>query len=224
MRPDGAICCRASFVSGGAAIRNPEQNRINRDIREREVRLIEEGGAGRILSIEEALRLAEDAGLDLVEVAPDAKPVVCKIFDYKKALYEKKKKLKEAKKHAKQIELKEVKLRVAIDAHDRDLKLKHAREFLEDGDKVKFTIVFRGREITRPEMGDRLIEAVKENLKDIGEVEQPPARFGKQLVLVMARRKDWVAPKAPKPARPEAPKAPKAEAKPEKPAEKPAAP
>jgi translation initiation factor IF-3 len=155
----------------------------------------EDGSQVGVVSIEEALRRAEAAELDLVEVAPEAKPPVCKIYDYRKVIYERKKKLKESKKKAKQIEVKEVKMRVAIGAHDRDVKLNHAREFLEAGDKVKFTIIFRGREITHPELGDKVIAAVKEGLQDIGELESPPARMGKQISLMMTRRKDWVPPK-----------------------------
>lgn len=160
------------------------------------MRLIgEDGSQVGVVSLEEALRRAEAAELDLVEVAPEAKPPVCKIYDYRKVIYERKKKLKESKKKAKQIEVKEVKMRVAIGAHDRDVKLNHAREFLEAGDKVKFTIIFRGREITHPELGDKVIAAVKEGLQDIGELESPPARMGKQISLMMTRRKDWVPPK-----------------------------
>lgn len=181
-----------------------QDTRINRDIRVREVRLIAaDGEQVGIVPIEDALKRAEEAGLDLVEVAPDAKPPVCRIYDYKKVLYEKKKKLKESRKKAVQSQLKEVKLRVAIDSHDRDFKLKRARTFLEKGDKVKFTIIFRGREITRPELGDKLVAAVKEKLADIGEVEQGPIRAGRQLHLIMNRRKDWApgkgAPEAPNP-------------------------
>lgn len=145
-----------------------------------------------IVAFDEAIRRAEEAGLDLVEVAPDAKPPVCKIYDYKKVLYEKKKKLKESKKKAAQSQLKEVKVRVVIDPHDLGVKVNHAREFLEKGDKVKFTIIFRGREITKPELGDKVVESVKKQLVDIGEIEQPAVRMGKQIILMMARRKDWV--------------------------------
>ncbi|CAN5210724.1 translation initiation factor IF-3 [soil metagenome] len=202
------------------AIRKPDETRINREIREKEVRLIgEDGSQLGIVSIEDALRRAEEVSLDLVEVAPEGVPPVCKIYDYKKVVYEKKKKLKESKKKAKQMELKEVKMRIAIDAHDRDFKIKHARQFLEGGDKVKFTIIFRGREITKPELGDRLMDAVKKGLEDIGEVEGPPSRMGKQIIMIMGRRKDWVAPKKkqeqqqppqekPKAAAPQQPKAP----------------
>ena len=165
------------------------------------MRLISESGEQLgILTIQDALRKAEEATLDLVEVAPDSDPPVCRIYDYKKALYERKKKLKESKKKVVQTQEKEVKLRVAIDPHDRDFKLKHARQFLEKGDHVKLTIIFRGREITKPELGEKLIAAIKENLADIGEVIQSPARMGRQLIMRMTRRKDWTPPKEAPPA------------------------
>lgn len=183
---------------------------MNEEIREREVRLIgADGSQVGIVSIADALRRAQEAGLDLVEVAADAKPPVCKIYDYKKVLYEKKKKVRESKKKTTQIQLKELKVRVAIDPHDLSIKLKHAREFLEKGDKVKFTILFRGREITHPELGDKVVRAVRDGLADIGEFDAPPIRMGKSLNIVMSRRKDW----APKPA-PKAPAAPKPQASP----------
>ncbi|MEO8376434.1 MAG: translation initiation factor IF-3 [Candidatus Sumerlaeota bacterium] len=159
-----------------------------------------------IVPIEDAIKRAEAQQLDLVEVSPEAVPPVCKIYDYKKVLYERKKKLKESKKKSTTIHLKEVKMRVAIDSHDRDFKLKHAREFLEKGDKVKFTVIFRGREVTKPELGDKLIEAIREGLKDIGELESPVARMGKQISLVMGRRKDWHPPREKKAAAPVAAK------------------
>ncbi len=179
-------------LAGGVVIRKPNQTRTNRDIRAREVRLIAEDGTQLgIVPVEEALAKAEEAELDLVEVAPEADPPVCKIFDHKKVLYEKKKKLKDSKKKASVIHLKEIKLRVAIDQHDRAFKLKRAREFLEKGDKIKFTIIFRGREITRPELGHRLIRIIREEMADIGEIEQEPTKMGRQINMIMGRRKDW---------------------------------
>lgn len=170
--------------------------RTNRDIRASEVRLISEGGEQLgIVPIQEALRRAEEAGLDLVEVAPESAPPVCRIYDYKKAIYERKKKLKESKKKTSNTQEKEVKLRVVIDPHDRDFKLNRARKFLEKGDHVKFTIMFRGREITKPELGEKLVKTIKTNLEDIGEVIQTPSRMGRQLIMRMSRRKDWVPPK-----------------------------
>lgn len=191
-----------------------EVTRINREIRAREVRLIAaDGKQVGIVSFEDAMRRAEEAGLDLVEVAADAKPPVCRIYDYKKALYERKKKIKESRKKGGQTQIKEVKMRVAIDSHDRDTKVKHAREFLEKGDKVKFTIIFRGREITRPELGEKLIHAVTDSLKDIAEVEQYPMRAGRQITMIVGRRKDWVPPKTPATPAQVAPAAPAAENK-----------
>lgn len=182
----------ATRASGGVPIRKPNDTRTNREIRAPEVRLITEDGEQLgIVSIEEALRRAEEAELDLVEVAPDADPPVCKIFDHKKVLYEKKKKLKDSRKKATVIHLKEVKMRVAIDQHDRSFKLKRAREFLEKGDKIKFTIIFRGREITRPELGHKLIRIIREELADIAEIEQEPTKMGRQINMIAGRRKDW---------------------------------
>lgn len=167
--------------------------RVNQEIRAKEVRLISETGEQLgIVPIADAMRRATDASLDLVEVAPDSQPPVCKIYDYKKALYEKKKKLKESKKKTVQTQLKEVKARVAIDPHDLSFKLNRARKFLEKGDKVKFTVIFRGREITKPEMGQKLIETIQSELQDIGELESRPSRAGKQIHMIMSRRKDWV--------------------------------
>ncbi len=188
----GPFASGQQTLAGGVAIRKPHQTRTNRDIRAPEVRLIAEDGTQLgIVGIQEALQRAEAAELDLVEVAPDADPPVCKIFDHKKVLYEKKKKLKDSKKKASVIHLKEIKLRVAIDQHDRSFKLKRAREFLEKGDKIKFTIVFRGREITRPELGHKLIRIIREELADIGEIEQEPTKMGRQINMIMGRRKDW---------------------------------
>jgi len=193
------------FHTEDAAIRKPDETRTNREIREKEVRLIAEDGTQvGVVPIEDALRRAEEAGLDLVEVAAEAKPPVCRIYDYKKVVYEKKKKLKESRKKATTTHLKEVKMRVAIDAHDRDFKIKKARDFLEKGDKVKFTIMFRGREVTKPELGERLVDAIRESLKDIGELESPAMKMGRQVSLLMGRRKDWHPPKKEKEAAPAA--------------------
>lgn len=161
-------------------------------IRSPKVRLISETGEQiGVVAVEEAWARAEAAQLDLVEVAAEADPPVCRIYDYKKVIYEQKRRQKESRKKAHVTELKEIKMRVTIDGHDRDFKLRHAREFLEIGDKVKFTIQYRGREITKPELGDKLIAAITENLKDIGEPEGMLSRQGKQHTLIFVRRKDW---------------------------------
>lgn len=146
------------------------------------------------------MRRAEEAGLDLVEVAPDARPPVCRIFDYRKILYEQKRRQKESRKKTHHVELKEIKTRVTIDPHDLDVKVKRARKFLEQGHKVKLTIQYRGREITKQHLGARLVEQVLTTLEDIAEVEQGIQRQGRQQHLILARRRDYVKkePDAPK--------------------------
>ncbi len=137
------------------------------------------------------MKLAAEAQLDLVEVAPGAEPPVCRIYDYKKVIYEQKRRLKASRKKARAVELKECKMRVTIDPHDRATKLRKAREFLEKGDKVKFTLQYRGREITKPQLGAALVEAIKSELEDIGEIEKAPSQQHKTIHMIMGRRKDW---------------------------------
>jgi len=153
--------------------------------------ILQDGEKIGVVSIEDALAKAKEAELDLVEVAPDAKPPVCRIQDFKKILYEQKRRAKEARKKSKAIELKECKMRVTIDPHDRDTKLRKARQSLEKGDKVKFTFQFRGREVTKPQLGDAIVKDVLENLKDIGELEQKPSKQDRFITMIMGRRKDW---------------------------------
>ncbi len=166
--------------------------RVNRQIRAKEVRLIDENGKQiGILPLEEALRIAEEKELDLVEVAPQANPPVCKIMDYGKFKYEMKKKEREARKKQREhsIDVKDIRMKVRIDDHDLKVKLKHMREFLEDGDKVRVRIRFRGRENAHPELGDKLVQRIVEELKDVGEVENPPKREGSFLVFTMMPKK-----------------------------------
>lgn len=144
---------------------------------------------------------AKAAELDLVEVAPSPDTPVCRIYDFRKVLYEQKRRLKESRKKTRASELKECKMRVTIDPHDRATKLRKAREFLEKGDKVKFTLQYRGREITKPQLGTALVNAIREDLKDIAEVEKPPQQQGKFLHMIVTRRKDWK-PASAKPAKP----------------------
>lgn len=120
-----------------------------------------------VVPLQEALRLAQEAELDLVEVAPDAKPPVCKIEDYKKVLYDRKRREREAKKKRKTIEIKEVKMRLSIDPHDYDTKLTHAREFLEDGNKVKITFMYRGRERMFQDRAQALLDRITKDLDDV---------------------------------------------------------
>ncbi|MEJ2201050.1 MAG: translation initiation factor IF-3 [Desulfuromonadaceae bacterium] len=167
----------------------PETN-INRAIRAREVRVVDdEGGQLGIMNIEEALVAAQERGLDLVEVSPNAAPPVCRIMDYGKFKYEASKKAAEAKKKAARVEIKEVKMRPKTEEHDFQFKLKHARRFLEGGNKVKVTVMFRGREVTHPEFGRHLLEKVAEQIEDIGVVETTPRMMGRFMSMVLTPKK-----------------------------------
>ncbi len=172
--------------SGGDTIAKQETN-INRAIRAREVRVIdEEGGQLGVMSLSDALVAAEGRGLDLVEVSPTAAPPVCRIMDYGKYKYQASKRAAEAKKKTARVELKEVKMRPKTEEHDFQVKLRHARRFLEEGNKVKVTVMFRGREMTHPEFGVKLLEKVAEEIKDIGQVESMPQRMGRFMNMVIA--------------------------------------
>ncbi len=161
--------------------------KINKQIRAPKVRVIDsEGNQLGILGILEAIQMAESAGLDLVEIAPTAAPPVCKIIDYGKFRYQQTKKEKESKKAQHQSKLKEIKMKPNIDDHDFQVKLKKARGFIEDGDKVKVTCVFRGREILHSEIGQSVVSRFSEGLQDIASAESPAKMFGKTLSLVLA--------------------------------------
>ncbi|MBK9942827.1 MAG: translation initiation factor IF-3 [Kouleothrix sp.] len=161
--------------------------RVNNRIRAPQVRLIDEQGAQLgIVSLREALTLAEQRGLDLMEVAPNAVPPVCRIVDYGKFRYEQTKKDREARKNQKQAELKEVRLKPKTDDHDLEVKAKQARKFLLAGDKVKFTVRFRGREIFHPDIGREMLEQMAEDLRDVATVEQKPLMEGRALSLLLA--------------------------------------
>jgi translation initiation factor IF-3 len=142
-----------------------------------------------ILSLTEALAAAEERGLDLVEVSPNAAPPVCRIMDYGKYKYQASKRAAEAKKKAARVELKEVKMRPKTEEHDFQFKVKNARRFLEEGNKVKVTVMFRGREVTHPEFGRKLLEKLIEEIKDIGVVESSPAMFGRFMTMVVGPSK-----------------------------------
>jgi len=139
-----------------------------------------------VLPIEQALERAQAEGLDLVEVNPMAKPPVCKIMDYGKFKYEEKKRANEAKKRQVVIQLKEVKLRPKTEDHDYDFKVRNVRRFLEEGNKARVTIMFRGREITHKEIGQRILEDVRNDVKDVGVVEQTPRMEGRQMFMILA--------------------------------------
>ena len=152
----------------------------------REVRLVDEdGGQAGIVPIEEALQRARTLGLDLVEVAPTAKPPVCRIMDFGKFLYQQKKKSYESKKKQKIIHVKEVKFRPNIDDHDYDFKLKNAIRFLEEGDKVKATVQFRGREMARTDLGRKLLARVAQDVGENGVVESSPEMTGNRMHAIL---------------------------------------
>jgi translation initiation factor IF-3 len=163
--------------------------RVNNDITARLVRLVDaEGNMSGVYKLDDALREASSVGLDLVEVSPNAEPPVCKILDYGRFKYEAQKKKNEARKKQKIIEVKEIKLRPAIEQHDYDVKMRAVRKFLEEGDKVKVTLRFRGREMAHQDLGAKVLERVREDLGEEVKIEQSPRMEGRQMVMVMAPR------------------------------------
>jgi translation initiation factor IF-3 len=164
--------------------------RANRDIRGvRDVQLIDDTGQNRgVMAFFDAMRIAEDAGLDLVEISPNATPPVCKILDYGKYRFLEQKKASEARKKQKTVEVKEVKLRPGIDDHDYDVKMKAMRGFFEEGNKVKVTLRFRGREMAHQDLGLKVLDRVKADVNEIAKVEMEPNFEGRQVVMVMAPR------------------------------------
>lgn len=163
-----------------------DEPRINHAIRAPEIRVINyDGEMIGLFSVPDALKKAQQAGYDLVEIVPNAKPPVCKIMDYGKYKYEAQKKAHEARKKQKVIVLKEIKLRPNIDKNDLDIKIRNAKRFLEDGDKVKFSMRFRGREISHKEIGLQVIEGVKATLAEDSRIEQEPRFEGMQVVMIL---------------------------------------
>ncbi len=163
--------------------------RVNEDIEAPQVRVVDaDGEMAGVLSVEEGIEMAYEAGLDLVEVSPNADPPVCKILDYGKYKYEEQKKKNEARKKQKVIEVKEIKMRPGIDVHDYDVKMRSVRRFLEDGDKVKLTIRFRGREMAHQDLGMKVLDRVRDDLEELSKVEQFPKMEGRLMVMVIAPR------------------------------------
>ncbi|HFC97337.1 MAG TPA: translation initiation factor IF-3 [Thermosulfurimonas dismutans] len=161
--------------------------RVNEKIRAREVRLIgPDGKQIGIVPLREALAKAEEYGLDLVEVAPQARPPVCKIMDYGQFLYQEAKKAKEARKRQAQVEIKEIKVRPKTEEHDLQTKIKHIRRFLEDRNKVKIRVFFRGREIVHPELAQKVLQKIQDAVKDLGQVEMAPRMEGRQMIMILA--------------------------------------
>ncbi|MCU0234805.1 MAG: translation initiation factor IF-3 [Thermoanaerobaculales bacterium] len=165
--------------------------RINERIRLSPVRLVDdEGNQVGVVPVEEALRLAKEKGLDLVEVAANSRPIVCKIMDYGRFRYEQEKKAREAKKQQHSVEIKEVKYRPNINIHDFETKTKQARKFLDQGKHVKVTIMFRMREMRRPENGFELLQRVADELEDVAKVDRMPTQLeGRDLTMVMRPQK-----------------------------------
>ncbi|ADI38275.1 translation initiation factor IF-3 [Waddlia chondrophila] len=165
--------------------------RINREIRAPKVRVISSTGEQvGIMSPRDALKRAEDEGLDLVEIAPNANPPVCKIIDYGKFRYDQTKREKESKKASHQIKVKEVKVKPNINEHDLQTKMRHAKDFLEKGNKVKVTCMFRGREMAHKSIGERLIQRIVEDLNEVAVCETPMKMFGRFLTVVLAPHKN----------------------------------
>ena len=164
-----------------------ETMRINEEIRAKEVRLTsatnEQLG---IVQLRDALQMAVEQNLDLVEVAPTAKPPVCRIMDFGKFKYEQQKREKEVKKKQKIVTVKEVKLRPNIEDHDFEVKFKNAQRFLDDGDKVKVTIMFRGRELSHPELGRKVLDKMALQIKDIANIERGAKLEGKNMIMILA--------------------------------------
>jgi translation initiation factor IF-3 len=165
--------------------------RINEEIRVRDVRLVDiDGNQLGIMPTREALKIAEERQLDLVEIAPQAKPPVCRIMDFGKYKYEQSKREKEARKKQRVIDVKEVKIRPNIEDHDFSVKVRNAARFLKEGNKVKTTMIFRGREIVHTQLGRQLLVRMAEELKDLCNVERQPKLEGKNMVMILAPKQD----------------------------------
>ncbi|WGM07718.1 translation initiation factor IF-3 [Arsenophonus nasoniae] len=178
-------------MKGGKRIQMARPNRINTEIRASEVRLTGlDGEQIGIISLKEALEKAEEAGVDLVEISPNAEPPVCRIMDYGKFLYEKSKSLKEQKKKQRVIQVKEIKFRPGTDEGDYQVKLRNLIRFLEDGDKAKITLRFRGREMAHQQIGIDMLNRIKNDLDDMSVVESFPSKIeGRQMIMVLAPKK-----------------------------------
>lgn len=163
--------------------------RVNELIESPNVRVVDHNGemVG-VLSVQEGMEMAYEVGLDLVEVSPNADPPVCKILDYGKFKYEEQKKRNEARKKQKVIDVKEIKMRPGIDVHDYDVKMRNVRRFLDEGDKVKITIRFRGREMAHQELGMKVLDRVRDELEELVKVEQFPRMEGRLMTMVVAPR------------------------------------
>ncbi len=168
-------------------VREDDGPRINQDIKVKEVRLINEKGENvGVMPIREALAMAEEVGLDLIEISPQATPPVCKILEIGKYKYEMQKRKAEARKNQKVVEIKELKLRPMIETHDYEVKLKQAKKFLEDGNKVKFTMRYKGRELSANDMGKAVLDRLVEDLEGLCKIDSAPKLEGKQMMMVIS--------------------------------------
>ena len=170
-----------------APVRENDGPRINREIKAKEVRLINYNGenAG-VVSLAEALKIAQEVGLDLIEISPQVTPPVCKVLDYGKYKYEMQKKKNEAKKNQKVVSIKELKLRPMIDTHDYEVKVKQAKKFLAQGDKVKFTMRYKGREMSANDLGKEILNKLLEDLDGLYKVDSAPKMEGKQMFMIVS--------------------------------------
>jgi len=183
------IARRERHEKGGRRIAT--DHRVNEDIRVSPIRLIDnEGEQLGVVSLEEAREIADDRDLDLVEVAPDARPPVVRLMDYGRFKYEQAKAEKEAKKKQHKVEVKQVKFRPKIEEHDFNFKTRHAREFIEEGNKVKVVVMFRYRELRRPEMGEELLDKIEEELSDVAQVQSRSGLENRNMEMVLAP-KGW---------------------------------
>lgn len=165
-----------------------DKTRVNNQIRQiksKEIRVVDDEGQIGIMDIDSALKLAEERELDLVEISPQAEPPVCKIMDYKKFKFEQSKKERKAKKNQTTLTLKEIRLRPMIDTHDYEFKKRSARKFIDHGDKVKVTMRFRGREFSRQDLGASVLNRLAQELSDIAKVESQPKMEGRQMVMIL---------------------------------------
>jgi len=162
---------------------------MNEEIKAVQVRLIEEGRQLGILPLNEALAIAAKAGLDLVEIAPNADPPVCRVMDYGKYRYQQSKKLQDARKSQTTIQIKEIRLRPKTEEHDLEVKIRHIKKFLQQNDKVKITMMFRGREIAYSDLGRKIMETIRDALDEVGAMEMQPKLEGRNMIMIVVPKK-----------------------------------
>lgn len=184
-RPGGRDARRGDFRGR----ENKEQHAINERIRAREVRLVGDNVENGVVSIQEALRIADELGLDLIEISPNAEPPVCRVLDYQKFLYQQKKRAKEQKAKQTKVVVKEIRFGPQTDDHDYNFKLKHAVSFLQEGSKVKAYVFFKGRSILFKEQGEVLLLRFANDLEEYGKVEQMPVLEGKRMIIMLSPKK-----------------------------------